>query len=64
MQDGNAQSTKALMTSMNNKQIFIILKTNYFLKFGFSTKVQKKIQELSDVNTFKGTVSVISNDSP
>ncbi len=64
MQDGNAQSTKALMSSMNNKQIFIILKTNYFLKFGFSTKVQKKIQELSDVNTFKGTVSVISNDSP
>jgi len=43
MQDGNAQSTKALMSSMNNKQIFIILKTNYFLKFGFSTKVQKKI---------------------
>ena len=64
MQDGNAQSTKALMSSMNNKQIFIILKTNYFLKFGFSTKVQKKIQELSEFNTFKGTVSVISNDSP
>ena len=43
MQDVNAQSTKALMSSINDKQIFIILKTNYFLKFGFSTKVQKKI---------------------
>ena len=64
MQDGNAQSTKTLMSSMNDIQIFIILKTNYFLKFGFSTKVQKKIQELSEFNTFKGAVSVISNDSP